>query len=99
EKTFFPFQGFGLVFSVTYPRGILAPSAFHPSGWLRFPPKIRHEKDSALSASLMMPPRSSGGDSLIIRKQARARVCFRKKQGTAPGFFARFFSTVNRKNC
>jgi hypothetical protein len=49
EKTFFPFQGSGLVFSATYPRGIFAPSAFHPSGWLRFPPKIRHEKDSALS--------------------------------------------------
>ncbi|RLB17282.1 MAG: hypothetical protein DRG82_06920 [Deltaproteobacteria bacterium] len=59
----FPFRGSGLVFSVTYLRGRLAPSAFHPSGWLRFPPKIRHEKDGALppvtrkkASSLGSPP-------------------------------------------
>jgi hypothetical protein len=37
---------------VTYLRGSIAPSAFHPSGWLRFPPEIRHEKTSPSHRSL-----------------------------------------------
>jgi hypothetical protein len=47
---FFCSEAPGLVFSTTYQRGILAPSAFTPdkSGELRLPPLISREKDSGL---------------------------------------------------
>ena len=40
-----------------------------------------------------------GRGFIIIRKEARARVCFRKKAGNRTRVFARFFSTAKRKNC
>jgi len=46
---FFRSEPPGLVFSVPYPWGSFAPSAFSStSSQLRFPPKLSHEKDGGL---------------------------------------------------
>jgi hypothetical protein len=46
---FFCSEAPGLVFSMTYLRGKLAPSAFPSTGsGLRLPPQISHEKDGGL---------------------------------------------------